>query len=110
MKVETKIEKHFAEKSHSVFERLKGGPFEHTKTFFFGSAKCFYFLSTLIKKRIIYKFKTFFTQICRSLKRNELLTARSSNCSISAKFSPMLVKMLDFGGVFNQKKPTETMN
>ena len=26
--------KHFAEKSFSVFEGLKGGPFEHTKTFF----------------------------------------------------------------------------
>ena len=25
----------FAENSHSVFEGLKGGPFEHTKTFFF---------------------------------------------------------------------------
>ena len=29
-----KILKKFAEKSFSVFEGLKGGPFEHTKTFF----------------------------------------------------------------------------
>ena len=26
--------KHFAEKSQSVFEGFKGGPFKHTKTFF----------------------------------------------------------------------------
>ena len=30
----TKNLKHFAEKSFSVFKGLKGGPFEHTKTFF----------------------------------------------------------------------------
>ena len=39
MNVEEKNLKHFAYTSHSVFEGLKGGHFEHTKTL---SAKCFF--------------------------------------------------------------------
>ena len=32
------------------------------------------------------------------------MTTRSSNCSVSAKFSPMLVKTPYFGEVINKKK------
>ena len=38
------VKQHFAGKSHSVFEGLKGGPFEYTTTFFFHKfflKKCF---------------------------------------------------------------------
>ena len=50
--------KHFAEKSHSVFEGLKGGPFEHTKTFFLQNVfNCFL---KIHKKLILYQFNTFF--------------------------------------------------
>ena len=35
-------------------------------------------------------------------KEKKLLTARSSNCSVSAKFFPMLVKTPYFEGVINQ--------
>ena len=37
------------------------------------------------------------------IKKKEILTARSSNCRVSAKFFPMLVKPPYFGGVINQK-------
>ena len=35
------------------------------------------------------------------IKRNKFLTARSSNCSVTAKFFPILVKTLYFGGIIN---------
>ena len=69
--------KHFAEKSHSVFEGFKGGTLEHTKPFF--SAKCFlnfYSLSIFMKN-------TFATNQKKNQKnmhvieRKEILTARS---------------------------------
>ena len=79
---EKKIEKPFAEKkSHSVFEGFKEGPFQHTKTVF-SSAKCFeFFVSTFIKNHFIpIKKKS------QKYAGKKILTARSSNCSVSAKF------------------------
>ena len=37
------------------------------------------------------------------VKNKNKITARSSNCSISAKFFPMLTKTPYFGGVNNKK-------
>ena len=45
------------EKSHSVFEGLKGGPSKHTKTFFFLQNDLIFF--NIHKKIILYQFKTF---------------------------------------------------
>ena len=42
-------------------------------------------------------------------KLKKLLTARSSNSSVSTKFFPMLVKTPYFGGLINQKT-MKTMN
>ena len=55
-----------AEKNHGVFEGLKGGPFEHTKTFF--SAKCFKFFFNIHKKCNLYQFKLFW-QTCAGNKK-----------------------------------------
>ena len=49
MNVDKKLKKkHFGEKSHSVFEGLKGGQFEHNESFF--SANFFTFLFNIHKK------------------------------------------------------------
>ena len=46
----------------------------------------------------------FFSQkYARNVQRKKLLTARSSNCSVSAKLFPMLVETPYFGGVINPK-------
>jgi hypothetical protein len=37
------------------------------------------------------------------IKKKEILIAKSSNCSVSAKFFPMLVEKPYFGGVINPK-------
>ena len=97
-----KKKNHFAEKSHSVFKGLKRGPFKHTKTFFLLQNVFFNFFSTFIKNIILQQFITFFTKNMQ-VKKEKLLTTRSSNCSISAKFFPILVKTPYFEGVINQK-------
>ena len=52
MNVEEKnLNKHFAEKSHSVFEGLKGGPLKHTKTFFLQHIYI-YFIVNIYKKSL----------------------------------------------------------
>ena len=45
----------------------------------------------------------FFHNNMHVIKRQIFLTARSSNCSVSAKFFPMLVETPYFGGVINPK-------
>ena len=57
MNVKKKIKKSFAEKSQSVSKGLKGGPFEHTKTFFF--RKMFLIFKNIYKKCVLYQLKTF---------------------------------------------------
>ena len=89
-----------SEKSHIVFE----GPLQTHWNFVFFSAKCFFkFFFNIHNKRILYQFKTFFHKNNQVIKRRKLLTARSSNYSVSAKFFPMLVKTPYIGGIINQK-------
>ena len=45
----------------------------------------------------------FFTKECTQYERQIFLTARSSNCSVSAKIFPMWVEKPYFGGVINSK-------
>ena len=75
--------------------------FEHTKTFF---CKMFLiFFSTFIKNAFFTN-QRFVSQKCaRNKKEFFFSTARSSNCSVSAKFFPMLVEKPYFGGVINPK-------
>ena len=80
-------------KSFSVYEGAPFKPFKHTMTFSRNSFFLIFFLN-IHKKCIWYLFKT---------KRKNFLTARSSNCSVSAKFFPMLVKTLYFGRIINKK-------
>ena len=49
-----------SEKSFTVFEGLKGGPFEHTKTFF--SAKYFKKFSSTFIKNVFYTNSKLFSQ------------------------------------------------
>ena len=61
-----------------------GGPFEHTKNAF------------ATNLRFVHKNMHF-------IKQKFFLTARSSNCSVSAKFFPMMVETPYLGGVINPK-------
>ena len=45
----------------------------------------------------------FFHKNMHVIRKKELLTARSAKCSVSEKFSPMLVETPYFGGVINPK-------
>ena len=47
--------------------------------------------------------QNFFHKNMQEIKKKEILTARTSNYRVSAKFFPMLVKPPCFGGVINQK-------
>ena len=82
-----------------MFEGLKGG--DHTKTFFLQYIFLNFF-STFIKMHFI-QIKNFFHKNMQVIKKKELLTARSSNCSVSAKFFSMLMKRPYFGGVIYKK-------
>ena len=95
--------KHFAGKSHSVFEGLKGGPFEHTKTFFFTKIFCSILFSTFIKNALDTNSRILSQKYAQNKKRKTFLTARSSSHSVSVMFFPMLVETPYFGGVFNPK-------
>ena len=81
---------------------LKGlkEPFKHTKTF---SANCVLFVFQYLCKVHFIPIQDFFTKICRLFKKEKkMLTARSSNCSVSAKLSPMLVEMPYSGKVLRR--------
>ena len=92
--------KYFAEKSHSVFKGLKGGPLNTLKLFFLHNVFNFFF--NIHKKNHFIPIQNFCPKNMQVVKK-KLLTARSSNCSVSAKFFPLLVKTPYFGGVINQK-------
>ena len=70
---------------------------------FFSANCCLIFILNIHKKCIWYQFKIFSQKYAHNKKEEKKLTARSSNCSVSVKFFPMLVKMLYFGGIINQK-------
>ena len=83
----------------SVFEGAPFKHFKHTKTIF---CKMFLiFFPTFIKKIPIQDL--FHTNVHVIKKMKKFLTARSSNCSVSAKFLPMLVETPYSGGAINPK-------
>ena len=89
-------------KCFSVFEGAPFTPFKHTMTF---SAKCLKnFFFNIHKKNIWYQFKIFSQKYASIF----FLTARSPNCSVSAKFFQMLVKTLFFGGIIIKKNLLKT--
>ena len=69
-------------------------------TFFCKMFLFIFFFFKIYKKWIWYQFKIFSKKYAHNKKK---MTARSWNCSVSAKFFPMLVKTLCFGGIINQK-------
>ena len=82
---------------------LKGAPLSPSNTLWLISANGVFliFFFNINKKCIWYQLKIFSPKIADNKKKK--LTTRSSNYSISAKFFPMLVKMLYFGRIINQK-------
>ena len=87
-------------KNLSVFDGAPFKPSKKTMTF-----SAIFFSSSIFLKQecILYKLKIFFTKICTE-KKIKFVAARSSNCSVTVKFCPMLVKNPYSGGVINQKK------
>ena len=92
---------HFVGKSFSVLEGAPFKPFRNTMTFF--PLNVFIFFFNIHKKCSLYQFKIFVHKNMYLIKKKDFLTTRSSNCSVSAKFFPMLVETPYFGGVINPK-------
>ena len=79
---------------------LNGAPSNTLKLF---STKCFKFFSLTIHKKCFDTKSEFFHKNMLIVKKKDIFTARSSNCSVSAKFFRMLVKTPSFGGIINPK-------
>ena len=83
-----------------VHLRFKGGPFEHNKTFF---------VRKTIKKNLLFMKNRFYTNSrfvspkYAHKRKMKVVTARSSNCSVTPKFFPILVETLCSGGVNNPR-------
>ena len=89
----------FVKKSWKGF---KGGPFEHTKTFF---CKIFIlFFVNIYEKCIFLPIQDFFlTKICMLLKNNCLFLRKVFKLQRLAKFGPILLETPYSGGVINPK-------
>ena len=84
MNVKKKLKNILQKESFSVFEGAPFKPFGHNMTYF---RKMFLILfSTFIKNEFGSKTRFFLQKYAHNKKERNFLTARSSNCSVSAKF------------------------
>ena len=82
---------------------LKGPPLNPSNTLWFFFRKMFLICFLTLLKHAFDTNSRCFPKNMQVIKRKKLLTARSSNCSVSAKFCPILVETPYSGGVINTK-------
>ena len=81
---------------------LKGPPLNPSNTIWLFPQNVLNFFN-ILEKCIWSQFKNFSQKYAHNKKREECLTARSSNCCVSAKLCPLLVETPYSGGVINPK-------